>query len=126
MFVVMKCESYISRIKSSNYMKTDELDFYNQKYLNIIKDKILELASETSAVIFLFGSRASGTYSQGSDIDIGFENICKDGFRRISMRFNLFWEESIVPNKVDLVNFQDVSFDFIIEAKKDIVIWKAG
>ena len=98
---------------------------YEKKYLNIVKDKLLELASGTDAKVFLFGSRAAGTSRQGSDIDVGFENIDKEEFRRIRLRFNLFWEESIVPNKVDLVNFQEVPDDFAREAKKDIVIWKA-
>ena len=99
---------------------------YDVKYINIVKNKLIELSENTTAVIFLFGSRASGTHRQGSDIDVGFENLEKDEFRKLSVQFEIFWEESIVPNKVDLVYFPEVDKNFAIEAKKDIVVWKAG
>ncbi|MBI9107183.1 MAG: nucleotidyltransferase domain-containing protein [Spirochaetales bacterium] len=105
---------------------SNDMDCYDNKYLNMVKEKLLELSSGTSAVIFLFGSRADGTHRQGSDIDVGFENISKEVFRKIRIAFNVFWEESIVPNKVDLVYFPAADSDFILEAKKEIVVWKAG
>ncbi len=99
---------------------------YELKYLNIVKKKILELTEGSSARVFLFGSRARGDYKRGSDIDIGFDNIGIEDFRKIELAFELFWEESIVPNKVDLVYFPEVKNDFKKEAMKDVVIWKAG
>lgn len=99
---------------------------YDQKYLNIVKDKLIELAEGTTAVIILFGSRARGTWTQGSDIDVGFDNIDREEFRKLSIKFEIFWEDSIVPNKVDLVYFPDVTEEFRTEALKDKKIWKAG
>ncbi|MDC7226150.1 MAG: hypothetical protein PQJ61_05255 [Spirochaetales bacterium] len=49
---------------------TDEEVLYNEKYLNIVKDKLLELTEGTTAYVFLFGSRASGTFRQGSDFAV--------------------------------------------------------
>ncbi len=98
---------------------------YDQKYLDIVKSKILELSDGIPVEIFLFGSRAAGTAQQSSDMDVGFENINPGDFRKIYREFYLFWEESIVPQRVDLVNFQNVPEEFAQEAKKKRIIWKA-
>ena len=97
---------------------------YEKKYEAIIKSKVLELFRDTEAIIFLFGSRAKGDYKKGSDYDIGFESIDYDSFRRLKMQFDDFWEESIVPHKVDLVYFDHAESGFREIAKRDIVIWK--
>ena len=104
-----------------------DVDFikYETKYEKEIKDKIIELFKDTGARIMLFGSRARGERKRGSDFDIGFEQIEPDEFRRRKIQFDLFWEESIVPNKVDLVLFDTANPDFVKEAKKDIVVWKS-
>ncbi|HAK47314.1 MAG TPA: hypothetical protein DCO79_15520, partial [Spirochaeta sp.] len=57
---------------------------YDAKYLSIVKNKLLALTEGTSAKVFLFGSRAAGNWRQGSDIDVGFENISKEEFRKLS------------------------------------------
>lgn len=81
--------------------------------------------SGTDAVIFLFGPRAKGDYKKGSDFDIGFESINYDTSIRLKMQFDNFWEESIVPYKVDFVYIDHADSGFKEEAKKDIVLWKA-
>ena len=115
---IFKIEKFILM----NNLKID----YNEKYLNIVKEKLLELSKGTSAEIFLFGSRAAGTAKQGSDIDVGFDNLSSEEFRKISIKFNIFWEDSIVPNKVDLVYFPEVSKGFRKQALKDKITWKEG
>ena len=99
---------------------------YQQKYLNIVKEKILELTDGMDVTVFLFGSRAREDSLQGSDIDIGFEGIVAEDFLRVRRAFNLFHEESIVPSRVDLVNFAGVNEGFSKEVKKDAIVWKTG
>ena len=95
-----------------------------KKYELIIKNKLLELFEGTGAVIFLFGSRAKGDFRKNSDFDIGIESVKFDTFRRLKVKFDNFWEESIVPHKVDLVYFDHADSDFKKIAKRDIIIWK--
>ena len=97
---------------------------YEKKYETVVKNKLLELFNDTNAKILLFGSRARGDIKRGSDIDVGFEQVDPEVFRRLKIQFDLFWEESIVPNKVDLVLFDTANPEFVKEAKRDTVIWK--
>lgn len=103
----------------------DKIDYnFDIMCLNTIKDKVLELSSGYNCKVFLFGSRAKGKFKRGSDIDIGFQNITKEDFIKVRDELSLFWEESIVPYKIDLVNFDFVLDDFREVALKDIVLWK--
>ena len=95
------------------------------KYEKIVKTKLLELFKDTDARILLFGSRARGEYRRGADFDIGIESVDLKTFQRLKNKFEDFWEQSIVPYKVDLVLFDNVNPEFKNEAKKDVVIWKA-
>lgn len=40
------------------------------------------------------------------------------------MRLNLLWEKSLVPHKIDFVNFDTVTESFKEVALKEIVLWK--
>jgi len=40
------------------------------------------------------------------------------------IQFDIFWEESIIQYKVDIVYFGHVFSSFKEEAKKNIVLWK--
>jgi predicted nucleotidyltransferase len=107
-------------------MMTDVEIAFEKKYETLVREKILELFTETAARIFLFGSRVRGDFKRGSDFDIGFENIEEKLFRRLRIRFLDYWEESIIPYKVDMVLFDSADPDFIKEAKKDFMVWKDG
>ena len=97
---------------------------YERKYEEIIKQKLLFLFKNTTAKIFLYGSRARGDYRHGADFDIAVESIDYQEFQRLKIQFETFWEESIVPYTVDLVFFENVNSEFKKEAKKNIVLWK--
>ena len=47
-------------------------------------------------------------------------------FRRLKIYFDLFWEESLVPYHVDMVNFSEVGSGFRENALKEVEIWKKG
>jgi len=100
-----------------------ELEF-EKKYEKMVKRKVLELFQGTGAKVFLFGSRAKGNYKRGADFDIGIESIDYKTFRKLTIQFDDYWEESVVPYKADFVYFETATPEFVKEAKKNIVIWK--
>ena len=84
---------------------------------------VLEALRDENIKVFIFGSRARGDNFTVSDVDIGY--IPKDNFddRKISSLKEKI-ENSTIPYKVEVVNFNNVSEDFKNEAMKDIEIWK--
>lgn len=107
-------------------MVTDIEIIYEKKYETLVKEKLLSLFTQKEVKIYLFGSRSRGDYRRGSDFDIGFENIEEEKFRKLKIQFLDYWEESIVPYKVDMVLFDTADPNFVKEAKKDLIIWKDG
>ena len=99
---------------------------YNQKYLDIVKNELLKLSDGTNATIYLYGSRATGTYRQGSDIDIGIEGLNTEDFLKLRNSFIDYIEESIVPSEVDVVNFSEADAQFVKTAKQGAILWKTA
>ncbi len=93
------------------------------KYLAELKNLILEALKNERVKVFVFGSRARGDNYQASDVDIGY--IPYDNFdtKKITFLKEKF-ENSNIPYKVEMVNFNEVSEDFKNEALKDIEVWK--
>ena len=76
-----------------------------KKFASLIKtiiDKHLR-----GAEIFLFGSRAKNTNQEFSDIDIAIKCSNLDFATLAKIRFDL--EESYLPYKIDLVNYEDLN-----------------
>lgn len=93
------------------------------KYIQKLKDTVMEFLKDDNVKIFLFGSRARGGEQPCSDIDIGI--IPKDGFNQKKFVFLKDKVESLnIPFKVEIVNFSEVSRDFKKEALKEVIIWK--
>ena len=106
-------------------MINSEIDqTYEDKYLLIVKDMVLSVLEGYSCRAFLFGSRTKGDYRRSSDYDVGVQALDPLDFRKASMRLNLLWEESLVPHKIDFVNFDTVTESFKEVALKEIVLWK--
>ena len=90
-------------------------------------DKILRgFAENENAKIFIFGSRARGENYPASDIDVGIlpESDDRDIRFKISLLREKF-ENSNIPQKVDVVNLNEVSDDFKKEIWKEAILWKA-
>lgn len=91
-------------------------------YLQIAKEIVLKRVPLEDYAIFLFGSRVEGNHHQMSDIDIGIW-----GEKPLSLKIKLELEEElespIVPYKVDLIDFFQVSVEFKKHALAKIEVW---
>lgn len=93
------------------------------KYLSQLKKIVLNELKDEKVKVFIFGSRARGDNYTASDVDIGYVSYGKLDEKKITMlKYKL--ENSNIPYKVEIVNFNEVSKDFKKEALKDIEIWK--
>jgi len=98
-------------------MTSEQLYRKSIKYLKkLLKEKLPE-----ESQFFLFGSRAKGTNSKFSDIDIGV--ITNKDIEDIIIEIKEIIEESFVPYDVDIIDFNNVSKKFREEALKKVVPW---
>lgn len=114
MVIIMRKNSEQRRVKKE----------YEDKYMSIVKKKVLEVLKNRSCHVFLFGSRARGPFRLGSDMDVGVSGLDENIFGRMKSRILLKVEESIVPFDVDIINFDIVDGEFKKEARKNQVQWK--
>jgi len=76
------------------------------------------------AKIYLFGSRARGTHSDRSDIDLAIDEgkVIRPG--RIGEAVGMF-VESDIPYKIDIVDLHSVSDKMQYFIKKEGILWKS-
>ena len=85
-----------------------------KKFASLIKttiDKHLR-----GAEVFLFGSRAKNTNQEFSDIDIAIKCSNLDFATLAKIRFDL--EESNLPYKIDLVDYDDLNQEILKKSVK--------
>lgn len=91
-------------------------------YLELTKSIILKYIDSSQYQVFLFGSRACGKSKYASDIDVGvlgnhpLSNIIKSEIEHEI-------EESMVPFKVEIVDFSEVDENFKEKALQTILKW---
>ena len=91
-------------------------------YIDIVKQIVLKHIPKDNFAVFLFGSRAVGNDKPLSDIDIGILGLEPlPTIIKVDLESDL--EESIVPYKIDLIDFYKVDKDFKKEALNTIQIW---
>lgn len=90
--------------------------------LNIVKEIVLKKIPLEEYSVFLFGSRAVGSQHQMSDIDVG---IWGQKPLPLLLKSDLEeeLEECIVPYKVDVIDFFNVSDEFKKYALENINVW---
>ncbi len=84
-----------------------------------LQNKLIDPLKKSGADVYLFGSRATGSYKKFSDIDIFYvqtEKLKSSVVSKILIEF----EDSIFPYKIDLVNYDQLAKSFIqkIDAEK--------
>ena|SRR5580704_15630024 len=89
------------------------------------REKIVALitALAPNAKIYLFGSRARGTNSEWSDIDLALD-AGKELPSRIPGELKDIIQASDIPYKVDIVDLYRVSDDMKKAILKEKVVWK--
>ena len=90
-----------------------------------IQQKIIAIISalKPEAKIYLFGSRARGTNSERSDIDIALDAGHALPPRDVD-EIGSMLRESNIMYKIDIVDFHEVSDAMHNEILKERVIWK--
>lgn len=94
---------------------------FDKKYITIIKEIVLSCINPKEHTVFLFGSRAMNKSQKISDVDIGIQG--KKPLGDIYYKIINKIEESIVPYKVDIVDFSLVDEKFKKTALKKVEIW---
>ncbi len=91
-------------------------------YIDVVKQIVLKHIPKDNFAVFLFGSRAVGNAKPLSDVDIGILGLDPlPTIIKADLESDL--EESIVPYKIDLIDFYQVDKDFKKEALNTIQIW---
>ncbi|MCK5456483.1 MAG: nucleotidyltransferase domain-containing protein [Melioribacteraceae bacterium] len=93
------------------------------KYLELVKEIALKNLSNINVEVFLFGSRATSSELDKSDIDIGILGNKKVSSIIISKLYAEL-EESVVPYHVDIVDFFNVDKEFRRLATQNKIVWK--
>lgn len=91
-------------------------------YIDIVKEIVLTTIPLDKYAIFLFGSRAAGNAHKMSDIDVG---IIGHQPLDVVLKLNLeeALDESIVPYRIDIIDFFHTDKLFRKEALSKIQIW---
>ncbi|MFC1595734.1 nucleotidyltransferase family protein [Candidatus Margulisiibacteriota bacterium] len=97
---------------------------YEKKYLNLLKELVLHVFKDHYCKVFLFGSRVNDKHSKGSDYDIGVSGLDNNQFLSLKSRLTEDVENSLIPFKVDIVNFDLVTEEFKAIAMKEVILWK--
>jgi predicted nucleotidyltransferase len=80
------------------------------------------LIDDKNIRIYLFGSRARGDQSTGSDVDIGLWSDEEIDDKKLAL-WRAIIEETTIPYQVDLINLRQVSEDFRREIFKAAQLW---
>lgn len=94
---------------------------YEKKYLDIIKNIVLSHINPVEHFVFLFGSRVKGNKKRSADIDVGI--LGEKPIGKIYYKIVDEIEESIVPYKVDIIDFALVDEKFKKKAMEKIEVW---
>lgn len=89
------------------------------------KELIIKLlvALFPSTTIYLFGSRARGTFQDSSDIDIAIDTGIEIPQLNIE-RAKKVLEGLYIPQKIDVVDFQSIPPDMQKAILKEGIIWR--
>ena len=88
------------------------------KYIEFIKNTINNVLTDVE--IYIFGSRVQGVAKKYSDVDIALRSSEMIKFSDI-LRIKSLFENSIFPYKVDIVNLDSVTPEFLSIIEKDMI-----
>ncbi|MDD5020550.1 MAG: nucleotidyltransferase domain-containing protein [Endomicrobiaceae bacterium] len=82
-----------------------------EKYLTEIKKILAKYLPENSKV-YVFGSRITDKYKKYSDLDLAININNKQIDSEIILNLKLDFENSLIPIKVDIVDFNNITTEF--------------
>ncbi|MBS1749097.1 MAG: nucleotidyltransferase domain-containing protein [Bacteroidetes bacterium] len=92
------------------------------EYLTILKNILNETVPKEEYIVFMFGSRVAKNNHVRSDIDIGlWGNTTLSSSLRFTLEEKI--ENSIIPYKVELIDFSSVGEYFKKQALQHIELW---
>ena len=96
---------------------------FNNDYVEMVKKHVLENLKTYDCKIFVYGSRARGNNHRFSDLDLGIipQNDKQLPIYDIQDYLNY---ESIVPFKIEIVDFSKADEKFKSHALETIIWWK--
>lgn len=93
------------------------------RYLDIIQKIVAQILGDTSCIVYLFGSRARGTHTPTSDVDIAVASLEDVGGKLSVLREAL--EVSTIPFFVDVVDLGQTTMTFLKQVENEgVVIWR--
>ena len=99
-------------------------DPFINDYVSFVREYMLAELKNVDCKIFLFGSRAKNTNHRFSDIDVGIlflDDEVHFEAEHISDHIN---NESFVPVKVEIVDFEYTDPTFREKAMQNVIWWK--
>ncbi len=94
-----------------------------KNHLSELKKFVVDFLKNEQVKIVLFGSRARKKNQSFSDVDIGLIPYKEFNEKKITFLKEMI-ENSNIPYKVEIVNFNETSKDFKNEALKETITWK--
>ena len=90
----------------------------NPNHLKIVHD-ILHRKLPSGVTTWVFGSRATWTTKDSSDLDLALECVAGSLDHRVMIELEVAFEESTIPYAVDVVDLNDISdrFKKIVEGQ---------
>ena len=95
-----------------------------EKYQQLVKRPVLEATALLPCCVYFFGSRQTGKAVRSSDYDIGIDGLNPEAFSRLWQVLDDWWEESIVPHPIDLVDLTQADEVFRAVVKDTDTRWK--
>ncbi len=93
------------------------------RYLDIVQNIVAQIFGNTACIVYLFGSRARGTHTTTSDIDLAVASSENLGNKLSLLREAL--ESSTIPLFVDVVDLSQAGTTFLEQVQNEgVIIWK--
>lgn len=93
------------------------------RHLDMVQNIVAQIFKDTTCVVYLFGSRARGTHTITSDIDIAVASPDDLGNKLSALREAL--EFSTIPLFVDVVDLSQAGATFLEQVRNEgVIIWR--
>jgi uncharacterized protein len=94
-----------------------------ERYVELLRNALAQSLQGRECVVYLFGSRATGSAAEGSDVDLAVECAAPVDTELSLLRQRL--EESVLPYLVDVVDLRATEDSFRRRVLSEgIVLWK--